>query len=166
MRKYILVIWAAAMLLSVSAYGVTPPVPAKDGKASKAKKCLFPKTKKRAPDWVCTAQDDSLTAVGFFHKSSAGIEFMQQMAAADARVNLAKKLRAPVQKKIAESEGGAAADNALISKITDEHLQGAKVLKSVYAPKGKLYVLVGLDEAGAQKLQEAVTAEYLAQKRN
>lgn len=167
MRKYILVFLAAAMVLSANAYGDTTPKPAKDIKVTKAKKCLFPKTKKRAPDWVCTAQDDSLavTAVGSFHKSGAGIEFMQQMAAADARVNLAKKLRAPVQKKIAESEGGVAGDSALINKITEEQLQGTKVIKSVYGPKGKLYVLMGLDEAGAQKLQEAVAADYLAQKR-
>ena len=167
MRKFILALMSAAMILSVSAYAITPPMPGKNVNASKAKRCLFPKTKKRAPDWVCTAQDDSLTvtAVGSFHKSGAGLEFMQQMAAADARVNLAKKLRTPVQKKIAESEGGATRDSALISKITDEQLQGTKVIKSVYGPKGKLYVLIGLDEAGAQKLQEAVAAEYLVRKR-
>lgn len=167
MHKLILVLLSAAMALSVNAYGNTPLKSDKDAKITKVKKCLFPKSRKRAPDWVCTAQDDSqtVTAVGSFHKSGAGIEFMQQMAAADARVNLAKKLRAPVQKKIAESEGGTPGDSALISKITDEQLQGTKVIKSVYGPKGKLYVLMGLDEAGAQKLQEAVAAEYLAQKR-
>lgn len=166
MRKYILVLLSAALVVSVNAYGNTPDRPAKEAKVTKAKKCLFPKSRKRAPDWICTAQDDNLTvtAVGSFHKSGAGPEFMQQMAAADARVKLAKKLRAPVQKKIAESDNVAAGDNALISKITDEQLQGTKVIKSVYGPRGTLYVLMGLDDAGTQKLQEAVAAEYLAQK--
>ena len=166
MRKFNLVFLSVALALSVNTYANTPEKPAKEVKATKAKKCLFPKSRKSAPDWVCDAKDQGLavTAVGTFHKSGAGLEFMQQMAAADARVNLAKKLRAPLQKKIAESERGAARDSALISKITDEQLQGTKVIKSVYGPKGMLYVLIGLDEAGAQKLQEAVTADYLAQK--
>ena len=167
MSKLIFLFLSAAMVVGVNAYGNTAEKSGKDSKISKAKKCLFPQSKKRAPDWVCTARDDNLavTALGSFHKSNAGIEFMQQMAAADARVNLAKKLRAPVQKKIAESEGGAAGDSALINKITDEQLQGTKVLKSVYGPRGKFFVLMGLDAAGAQKLQEAVAADYLAQKR-
>ncbi|HQS58547.1 MAG: hypothetical protein B7Y56_11800 [Gallionellales bacterium 35-53-114] len=166
MRKFNWVFLSAALALSVNAYAGTPDKPAKEIKASKAKNCLFPKSRKRAPSWVCDAKDPDLAvaAVGTFHKSGAGPEFMQQMAAADGRVNLAKKLHVPVQKKIAESGSVAAGDKALISKITDEKLEGTKVLKSAYGPGGKLYVLIGLDTAGAQLLQEAVAADYLAQK--
>ena len=165
--RLMMVIFLLSLPLTNQAMADTSVNKAGTDKVKKARSCYFPKTKKKAPNWVCSGTDSSMavTAVGTFHKSGAGIEFMQQMAATDARVNLAKKLRAPVQKKIAESEGGVAGDSVLINKITDEQLQGTKVIKSVYGPKGKLYVLMGLDEAGAQKLQEAVAADYLAQKR-
>lgn len=95
---------------------------------------------------------------------------MQQMAAADARVQLARKLREPVQKKLADSEDAAdrndaERESALLSKITDEQLQGTRILKSVYGPRGTLYVLIGFDEAGAQKLQESIAADYMKQRR-
>ena len=113
----------------------TPAKKAEVSKVSKAKKCLFPKSRKRAPDWVCKAQDDNetVTAVGSFHKSGAGNEFMEQMAAADARVNLAKKLR------------GTASQT-----FTDEQLQGSRVMKKIYGPKGALYVLISIDKAAVK----------------
>ncbi|HUX91864.1 MAG TPA: hypothetical protein VMV48_14355 [Gallionellaceae bacterium] len=172
MRNFIFVLLTAAMALSVNAYGDTPNKAAGDTAVAKSKKCLFPKSRKRAPDWVCSGQADNLAvaAVGSFYKSGAGIEFMQQMAAADARVHLARKLREPVQKKLADSgeaENGnpAERDHALIGKITEEQLQGTRILKSVYGPTGTLYVLVGFDEAGAKKLQESIAADYLKRKR-
>lgn len=172
MRKFIFVLLSVSMVISVNAWGDISTRTAKDAKPATAKKCLFPKSRKRAPDWVCKAHEESLTvaAVGSFHKSGAGAEFMEQMAAADARVHLARKLHESVQKKITESEDSATRnsadrDSTLINKITDEQLQGTKILKSAYGPKGRLYVLIGFDEAGAQKLYEAVAADYLAQKR-
>jgi len=167
MRKYIFMLLSVAMILCLDVSAEAQTTAAGDAKAKQVKKCLFPKSRKRAPDWVCNAQVDSLTvsAVGSFHKSGAGIAFIEQMAAADARVHLANKLRASMQKRIAQSDAAANNDNALINKITDEQLKGSRVLKSVYGPKGRLYVLMGFDEAGAQKLQEAVAADYLVQKR-
>lgn len=172
MRYFIFVLLAAAMALSVDASGDTPNKATKEAGVTKGKKCLFPKSRKRAPDWVCNAQADNLAvaAVGSFYKSGAGIEFMQQMAAADARVQLARKLREPVQKKLADSEDAAdrndaERESALLSKITDEQLQGTRILKSVYGPRGTLYVLIGFDEAGAQKLQESIAADYMKQRR-
>lgn len=171
MRKFTLVLLAAALTLSFDVFGDTTGDATKDTKASKAKKCLFPKSRKRAPDWVCNAQADNMTvaAVGSFAKSGAGMEFMQQMAAADARVHLARKLHDQVQKKIELGTGDANAihtgsDKELIRQIIDVQLKGSRILKSVKGPRGRLFVLIGLDEAGMQKLHESVTAADLKHK--
>ena len=134
----LLMILPLSLFMTGSALGETPVKKIETGKVKIVKKCLFPKSRKRAPEWVCKAQDDSenVTAVGSFHKSGAGIEFMEQMASADARVNLAKKLRGTGSQT-----------------LTDEQLQGSRVLKKIYGPKGTLYVLIGFDKAAAQKLQ-------------
>ncbi len=169
MRKLICVLLASTLLLGLNArsatVGVTP-------KAQKTKKCLFPKSKKRAPAWVCDTRKENLTlaAVGSFHKSDAGTEFMEQMATADARAKLVRQLNLPLQRTIAASgvasSNAAKPDNELISKISDETLQGTKVLKKAYGPRGKLYVLIGFDAAESQKLQESISAAYLQQKRD
>lgn len=166
LRRLIALILSAAMLVSVSAYSETLVMPAKDGKVASLKKCLFPKSKRRAPAWICDTGSDNLamTAIGSFAKSGAGTAFVEQMAAADARAKLANKLSLSVQKDAAERDGAELNDNALIGKITNEQLRGTRVLKSVYGPRGRLYVLMGFDEVEAQKLQDAVAADYQAQK--
>ncbi len=168
MRKIFCVLLSVTMVLSGDALGGTPTATAK---VAKAKKCLFPKSRKRAPTWVCDAKVDGLavTAVGSAAKSGAGISFMEQMAAADARTHLAQNLSGSVQKNIAGStnaanKGTADRDSALITRITNESLQGTKVMKKAYSPNGTLYVLVGLDEASAKKLNESIAADYLQQK--
>jgi len=167
MHRFVFILLSGAMVVSGYAFGVSTGIDTKNAKVSKAKKCMFPKSKKRAPDWVCNAHDDSyeLTAVGSFPKSATGIAFMEQMAAADARVHLAEKVRESVHQQIAALEVAEFDDNLLISTICDTQLQGTRVLKSVYGPRGKLYVLMGIDEADAQKLREAIAAEYLVQMR-
>ena len=142
MRKFLCVLFSATLVLSGYALADTPSTA--DTKVKKTKKCLFPKSKKRAPDWVCNAHADGLAvaAVGSAVKSGAGLSFMEQMATADARTHLAQNLRGSVQKKVAGSDG------APTTRIIDESLQDTKVIKSAYGPDGTLYVLVGLDEAG------------------
>lgn len=167
--SFLCVLMSAALLQSADVLGGTPTATAK---VNKAKKCLFPKSRKRAPTWVCDAKVDgfAVTAVGSAVKSRAGISFMEQMAAADARSHLAQILSGEVQKNIASSSNKPDKnmpdrDGALITRIADQSLQGAKVIKRAYGPKGTLYVLVGLDEASAQKLREAIAADYQQQKR-
>jgi len=131
------------------------------GKVKKAKNCYFPKTRKKAPNWVCTGTDSSMavTAVGTFHKSGAGIAFMEQMAATDARVNLAQKLYDEVQKEFAAKNalaGKKSADREAIRKIADEEMQGTKILRTVYSPKGALYMLIGIDDVNAQKFRDSL----------
>lgn len=146
---------AAAMTTSFQAAGDTQVKAATNAKAGKTAKCVFPKSKKRAPSWVCNPQTDglALAAVGSTPKSGAGFSFMEQMAAADARMHLARELHKPAQGKPASDE-----ENAAISKTANDSLAGIKVLKSVYSPNGTLYVLVGLDEEGAKKLKETINA--------
>jgi hypothetical protein len=169
MRKILHVVLSMAMLLSIGAFTSTQVEAATAVKAKKPKKCLFPKSKKRAPSWVCDAHAEGLAAaaVGSFAKSGAGLSYMEQMAAADARANLVRDLHESVQGKIkggAQTASKGEADGALIDKITNDSLEGSKIMKRAYAPNGTIYVLVGLDQENANKLIESIAATYLEQK--
>ena len=163
MRKLMSVLLSVAMVLSGYAVGDTLSVTGSQAKVSKAKKCLFPKSRKRAPAWVCDAHADGLAvaAMGSAVKSKAGLAHMEQMAAADARAQLVRSLRRAERKNSASSANAANGDAA---EISEETLTGAKIIKRAYAPNGTLYVLMGLDETEAQKLREAIKASELGQR--
>lgn len=140
--------------------------PTKAEKLAKLSDCTFPNSKEPAPGWVCDEPVEGMpvVAVGTAAKSDAGISFMKQMAATDARVQLAQSMRVQVQnmiKQYVETTGAASKEtvdrvNTSVTKqITDQSLQGTKIVKSITSPDGTLYVLMGLDEAAAQKLTEA-----------
>lgn len=152
------------LLVSVIALGLsacsTPP------QVAKAPECAFPGSKEAAPLWVCDAPVEGMTvgAVGSAAKSGAGLEFMKQMAATAARVQLAQNMKVQVQnmiKQYAETTGAGSKEtvdqvNTSVTKqITDQTLVGTKVFRSAQAPDGTMFVLVGLDEAAAQKLTES-----------
>jgi len=151
------------LLISAVALGLAAcSTPAKKDVISE---CVFPGTDKSAPLWVCDAPVEGMTvgAVGSTQKSDAGAAFMKQMATTDARVQLAQSMKVQVQnmiKQYAETTGAGSAEtvdrvNTSVTKqITDQTLQGTKVFRSIVAPDGSMYVLVGLDEASAQKLTE------------
>ncbi len=152
------------LLTSVIALGVAACSSA-PAKVEKMAECVFPGSDKEAPLWVCDAPVEGMTvgAVGSSAKSDAGIAFMKQMAATEARVQLAQNMKVQVQnmiKQYAETTGAASAEtvdrvNTSVTKqITDQTLQGTKIFRSIVGPDGTMYVLVGLDEAGAQKLTE------------
>lgn len=171
MRKFFCVMLATTLTLSTNAWSATSHANTNNAGIQKAKKCLFPKSRKRAPGWICSTQKENLTlaAVGSFHKSGAGREYMEQMATADARAKLVQQLNVPVQKKIvitntAANNTAGLPDSKLISKISEDNLQGTRVLKKVLGPKGRLYVLIGFDEEGTRKLQDAIIAAYQVQK--
>jgi hypothetical protein len=172
MKKSIIPVLISLMLFAVPAWSAVSKDAVKADVAPKAKKCVYPKSKKRAPEWICTAQSERyvLAAVGGFAKSDAGLDFMEQMATTKARVELAGKLRPAVQQKISESVAGTQSsvnviDQDLLAKVTEMQLAGTKVVKKVFGPKGSLYVLVGFDEAGAMELKNAIAAEYLLRQR-
>ena len=153
--------------------GTVTEAQAKDGapvKAKKAKRCVFPQSRKRAPVWVCDKHAPGLafTALGSAARSRAGISFMEQMALADARTHLVQEVRASVQSKFADEahadKATAERNGALITRITNDALQGTRIEKRASGPHGSLYVLTGLSEANANRLIESVTAEYRLQR--
>lgn len=118
--------------------------------------CVFPNTNVAAPGWVCDepVEGVAVSAVGVAEKSAAGHSFMKNMAATDARVQLAQSMKVHVQnmvKQYAETTGAADSEtvdkvNTSVTKqITDETLVGTKIFKTRTSPKGTLYVLLGMD---------------------
>jgi len=150
-------VMAVAMILTACGGGdVKPPEP----------ECVFPDVpSSSAPGWVCDEPVDGIevSAVGVAEKSQAGHSFMKNMAATDARVQLAQSMKVHVQnmvKQYAEVTGAADAEtvdrvNTSVTKqITDETLVGTKVYKTRTSPNGTLYVLLGMDAAIAAQTTE------------
>ena len=128
--------------------------------------CVFPDAPSAAaPGWVCDEPVDGIavSAVGVAEKSAAGHSFMKNMAATDARVQLAQSMKVQVQnmvKQYAETTGAADAEtvdkvNTSVTKqITDETLNGTKIYKTRTSPNGTLYVLLGMDASMAATAAE------------
>lgn len=151
---------AVAMSLLLSACGGSEEV------KQAAPDCVFPDAPSAsAPGWICDEPVDGIavTAVGVAEKSAAGYSFMKNMAATDARVQLAQAMKVHVQnmvKQYAETTGAADAEtvdkvNTSVTKqITDESLVGSKIFKTNTSPTGALYVLVGMDATIAASATE------------
>jgi len=128
--------------------------------------CVFPDAPAAvAPAWVCDGPVEgiSVSAVGVAEKSAAGHSFMKNMAATDARVQMAQSLKVHVQnmvKQFAETTGAADAEtvdkvNTSVTKqITDESLIGTKIVKTRTSPNGALYVLMVMDPSVAAMATE------------
>ena len=146
----------AAVLTACSSGDTKPPVA----------DCVFPDApSSTAPGWVCDepVEGVEVSAVGVAEKSQAGHSFMKNMAATDARVQLAQSMKVHVQnmvKQYAETTGAADSEtvdrvNTSVTKqITDETLVGTKVFKTRTSPNGTLYVLLGMDAAIAAQATE------------
>lgn len=146
-------------LLGVIALAVMLSACGKDDSIKEAQECVFPDAPDtEAPGWVCDQPVEGLavSAVGVAEKSAAGHSFMKNMAATDARVQLAQRMKVQVQnmvKQYAETTGAADSEtvdkvNTSVTKqITDQTLLGTKIYKTITSPNGNLYVLLGMDEA-------------------
>jgi hypothetical protein len=156
-------------LLGVIALAVMLSACGKDDAVKEAEECVFPDAPDTAaPGWVCDQPVEGLavSAVGVAEKSAAGHSFMKNMAATDARVQLAQRMKVQVQnmvKQYAETTGAADSEtvdkvNTSVTKqITDQSLMGTKIYKTRTSPNGNLYVLLGMDgEAVAQATQNAL----------
>lgn len=122
-----------------------------------AEPCVFPDAPEAAaPGWVCDEPVEGIvvSAVGAANKSDAGQSFMKNMAATDARVQLAQRMKVQVQnmvKQYVETTGAASTEtvdkvNTSVTKqITDQTLVGTKIFKTRTSPNGTLYVLLGMD---------------------
>lgn len=160
MRKFTYVLLSAVALFGFAGCSSAP------AKLAPVAECTFPNSSQPAPLWVCDAPVEGMAvgAVGSAAKSDAGVAFMKQMAATDARVQLAQSMKVQVQnmiKQYVETTGAASKEtvdrvNTSVTKqITDQTLTGTKIFRSATAPDGTLYVLVGLDDISVQKLTEA-----------
>lgn len=158
MSKKLNMLLISAVVMSIAACS-TP------AKKEVVAECVFPNSDKAAPLWVCDAPVEgvAVSAMGSFPKSAAGTDFMKQQAATSARVKLAQQMKVHVQnsiKQYAETTGAGDKETvdqvytATTKQITDETLVGTKTVRSAQGPDGAIYVLVGLDEAAAQKLTE------------
>ena len=163
MNRLICIMLAAIVAGGMAGCGSSPT---KEDKLAKLAECVFPNSKEPAPGWVCDEPVEGMpiTAMGSAAKSDAGHDFMKQMAATGARVQLAQNMRVQVQnmiKQYVETTGAASKEtvdrvNTSVTKqITDQSLQGTRISNSITGPDGTLYVLMGLDTAGAQQLTEA-----------
>ncbi len=120
--------------------------------------CVFPDAPTTpAPGWVCDepVEGVEVSAVGSSQKSAAGHSHMKQMAATDARVQLAQRMKVHVQnmvKQYVETTGAGDTETvdrvmtSVTKQITDESLVGSRIYKTRTSPTGTLYVLIGLDD--------------------
>ncbi|ADZ92585.1 LPP20 family lipoprotein [Marinomonas mediterranea] len=130
--------------------------------------CMFADgSSQPAPEWVCGAPIDgiSLSAVGYSEKSAAGYNYMKQMAATSARVELAQVLSVDVQnmvKQYVETTGAGDTEtvdrvNSVVTKqVTEQTLIGSQVVRQMPTPSGGLVVAVGLDPEQAGSLSESI----------
>jgi hypothetical protein len=119
-----------------------------------------------APGWVCDepVEGAAVSAVGVAEKSRAGVNFMKDMAAANARTELARNMKVHVQnlvKQYIETTGTGSSETvdkvltAVTKQITDQTLVGTRIYKSTTNPStGSMYVLMGIDDASARKITE------------
>jgi len=136
------------------------------GKKEQVADCVFPDLPgTAAPGWICDepVEGVEVSAVGSADKSRAGHDFMKQMAATSARVQLAQRMKVTVQnmiKQYVETTGAAddeTVDKALTSvtkQITNETLVGTRIYKTRTSPNGTLYVLLGMDENSVSQAAE------------
>ncbi|MFW2371919.1 MAG: LPP20 family lipoprotein [Gammaproteobacteria bacterium] len=136
------------------------------GKKEQVADCVFPDGPgTAAPGWICDepVEGVEISAVGSADKSRAGHDFMKQMAATSARVQLAQRMKVTVQnmiKQYVETTGAAddeTVDKALTSvtkQITNETLVGTRIYRTRTSPNGTLYVLLGMDEDSVSQAAE------------
>ena len=155
--RSLLVASAATFLV---ACGSTQPLP------QPVASCVFADgSNQPAPEWICGAPVDGieLSAVGYADKSGAGANFMKQMAATAARVELAQTMKVEVQNMIKQySETTGAGDSETVDQvntsvtkqITKETLIGSRIVHQMPTPTGGIVVLVGLAPEIVGKIAE------------
>ncbi len=134
--------------------------------------CAFPGTNTPAPAWICDEKISGvgISAVGVAEKSAAGLSFMKDIAAADARGKLATRLKTEVEQMIKNYVGTTGVGNtetvdrlseSITRTIAKENLIGSHIIKSLVGPHGRIYVLIGMNpEARKQALQNSVKSSY------
>jgi hypothetical protein len=154
--RHLITAAAATLMVACSSNEPTPVVA----------ECVFADgSNQPAPLWVCGAPVEGidLSAVGYADKSAAGPNFMKQMAATAARVELAQTMKVEVQnmiKQFAETTGTAddetvdQVNSSTTKQITKQELQGSKIYRQMPTPSGGMVVLVGLDADTVTQIAE------------
>ena len=138
--------------------------------------CTYFGTQDPAPLWICGAPVDGVevSAVGSAELSGAGESFMKQMAATDARVQLAQITKVHVAnmiKQYAETTGAGKdetvdkVNTSVTKQITDATLVGSKIYRSQSGTNGRYYVLVGIDATNSEKITEAAVKSSMNNER-
>jgi len=136
--------------------------------------CVFPDSPEiAAPNWVCDMPVDgiSVSAVGSFRHTKAGVQFQKTQATAAARNALASQMKVHVKRLIKNyTETTGVGDDETVDtvssdvskQVTSETLHGSKVYRTRTNPSTKtLYVLVGMDPSqAAANAQEALKTSY------
>lgn len=142
------------------------------GCTKQSPKCTFPDAPNiKAPVWVCNQapQGVEVFAVGFAENSGVGKNFDKQMAATDARVHLAQRMRMYVAEMIkshVESIGVNEANKlnsdlgAINNLVLSETHLFAKIIDQVKSPTG-LYVMVVVEP---EIVKQAVWKQFNAKK--
>ena len=159
--KFVSILVSSVVLVACSKDVVNEPVAA-------IPDCVFADgSNQPAPNWICGAPVEgvALSAVGYSEKSSAGPNYMKQMAATAARVELAQVLSVDLQnmvKQYVETTGTGDSEtvdrvNSVVTKqVTEQKLIGSKVVRQMPTPSGGLVVLVGLDPTQAEGIAESI----------
>ncbi|MDH5484947.1 MAG: LPP20 family lipoprotein [Gammaproteobacteria bacterium] len=152
----------ACLLTAVTALALTGCGDTKPDAAN----CVFPDAPgSAAPAWICDqpVEGVEVSAIGTAEKSGAGHDFMKQMAATSARVQLAQRMQVEVRnmiKQYVEATGAADAETvdkvmtSVTKQITRETLVGSRIIHTRTSPKGSLYVLMGMDSASIKSASE------------
>lgn len=167
MSKFSGVVLSSVIALGLSACVSEPTKPAVAAAPVTAPvaECTYGGTEIAAPLWICDGPVEGVevSAVGIAEITPAGEGFAKQMAAADARLQLAQRMKVQVAgmiKQYAETTGAGRdvtvdqVNTAVTKQITNETLVGTRIFRSKSAPNGKMYVLLGLDPASVAKMTE------------
>ncbi len=138
--------------------------------------CMFPDDRVTpAPEWVCTRSYPGVevAAVGSHAKSTAGYEFQKNMAAAAARVELAKQVKVDVRARVTKHtsekimhsvnlDDVTESNEATTRQITNETLTGSRIYEVSTNPKtGALFVLVGINRETADRIARDALRNYM-----
>lgn len=165
MQPYRIVL-GLSLVTSLAFVGGCSTTQEKPKEPESATTCVYPNSAVIAPDWVCDApvKDLVLSAVGVAEPSKAGFSYMKDIAAADGRGRLAEQLQVEVKKMVkqylgttgkGDSETVDAAASSTLKTITHQTLVGSRVHQTRTGPNGRLYVLVGIDEAAKTQVVKA-----------
>jgi len=134
--------------------------------------CVWPDARDQvAPTWVCDQpyKNYKYTAVGSDDASDKG--HARDMAVVDARNNLAATMRTYVKrltKRYIESTGSKDSETEdkvttdVSKQVTAEMLYGTRPVGSLTSPKGRVYVIVAMEDPadGMKAVSDAVKTSY------